>query len=572
MPTLPGPVNLYEQAARSLNYLQGAVDYWQNCTPFFWVKFKDGATWLQHNHWDHSENPGRFLYGTVLSRIVLGLRDELPVEKCFKQQIYDSILPGEALSFRPNPSPYEMVTEAADTRADHVRRRKDAVMEANLWDNRSVVTGLVLNAVSTGDEGALAAAGRMVDAVKKLAVREGDCATFTRMSYPPGYDVKSSSDEKVVGQNMGGWIRPLVFFHRETADDGALELAAGLARTFVETFPMPVARERELPVRVRTNVHGFLHLIAGVVRVYRVTGEDALLRWANEQFDAVLTSLASRTGWTMEFLPSQNYHGVESCETCALADRIDAGIQLALAGFPEYWNDVQRCVFNYLSEAQFKDTSWLPVDPRRRDDFYRSFHNIRERLVGAYVGWGAPNDLVEPDARVPGSVQNCCGPHGAFGAYQAWHHAVQRNDDGVYVNLLLSRDSPWCSVVSGQPASDVIEVTMKCDGPLYVRIPDWAGPDALEVHVNGEPARAVTDGCYVRMEAASGDVVELSIPQPETEIVEVLSGREYRTTWKGDFVTGIEPRGTVAPLFERNLRTAGTGKPDWPPLIDEIEW
>ena len=78
MKRLPGPVNLYEQAARSLNFFQGCVDYWQNCLPFFWVKFNDQATGLQHNHWDHSENPGRLLYGATLSRVIKTLERHHP--------------------------------------------------------------------------------------------------------------------------------------------------------------------------------------------------------------------------------------------------------------------------------------------------------------------------------------------------------------------------------------------------------------------------------------------------------------------------------------------------------------
>jgi hypothetical protein len=249
-------------------------------------------------------------------------------------------------------------------------------------------------------------------------------------------------------------------------------------------------------------------------------------------------------------------------------DRIDAGIQLALAGYEDCWDDVARCTFNYLDQAQFRDNSWLPVDPLRRDDFYTNCVHIRERLVGAYVGWGAPNDLVEPDARVPNSVQNCCGPHGAFAAHQAWHHAVRRTGEGVFVNLLISRDSPWCSAISQHPAGDLVRIRMKCDGPLFVR----TSGNTTSTR-NGKPCESVTDGGYVRIDVREDDVVDLAIPQSECETAEVLNGRTYRFRWKGDFVTSVDPAGTIAPIYQRKLEAKEfPAEPAWPPLVEEIEW
>ena len=573
---LPGPVNLYQQAFRSLNYLQGAVDYWQNGAPFFWVKFDKDATWLQHNHWDHCENPGRFLYGTVLSRIILGVEQELPVEKLLKQQIYDSILPGESLSFRPNPSPYETRPGARDEQADQVRSKRRIVMEADLWDNRSVFTGLILNHLATGDRKALSTARKMVRALPKLALWEDDCAYFTHMAYPPKYKGPRRGEQKVMGQNMGGWISPLAFYFRQTGDRQSLKLAAGLARSFVRTYPVVIAREEKLPAALHMNAHALLYLVGGMARVSQLTGETELLDWARLQCDGVLGELASETGWIREFLPFQHYDGVESCETCTLADRIDAGIQLALAGFTQYWDDVQRCVLNYLAEAQFADNAWMPVDTSRIDDYYRSYYHIRERLIGAYVGWGAPNDLVEPEARVPNSVQNCCGPHGAFAVYQAWHHAVRRDDRGVHVNLAISRDSRWCTVISRHPASDLLEIVMKTDGPLHVRLPDWADAGKTDVRVNGtEAAFARGVGTFIRIATKTGDRVEVRYPQRNVRKTEVLNGRPYKTTWQGDYVVDIDPAGTVAPLFRRlPLQTDAidTGQIQWPSSMDEIDW
>ena len=142
------------------------------------------------------------------------------------------------------------------------------------------------------------------------------------------------------------------------------------------------------------------------------------------------------------------------------------------------------------------------------------------------------------------------------------------------MNLALSRDSKYCTVINRQPASDGIEITMKVSGLLSVRIPDWAGPADAAVAVNGKPVDFSIDGDRVTVNTSVADVVEVTYPQREVETVDLCSSRDYRVSWKGDFVAGIEPRGTVAPLFERDLSAAPTqsGPIDWPKPMPEIEW
>jgi hypothetical protein len=230
---------------------------------------------------------------------------------------------------------------------------------------------------------------------------------------------------------------------------------------------------------------------------------------------------------------------------------------------------------NYLYEAQFKDNSWLPVDESRADTFFRSYYHARERMIGAYVGWGGVNDLVHPEARVPRAVQNCCGPHGAFAIHQVWRHAIQGSAQGVYLNLPISRDSLWCTVVSHLPVEGRLQVTMKRPGPLFERRPDWLPSGQMKASVNGAVRTFTPSGCYNRVEVAGGDQVEITHPLRETETAETINGVSYRLKWQGDFVLGIDPPGKVAPLFTRrpaDMVNPLQAKPEWPALIADLEW
>jgi hypothetical protein len=416
----------------------------------------------------------------------------------------------------------------------------------------------------------------MVERVKSLALWEDDCVYFRLMMIPVGWNVAASSDVPPMGQHTGGWISPLLHYFKMTGDESALHLAQGLGRTFLRVYPDTLlATAKKTDPILGMNSHSLYFMLAGLVRLYRVTGERPFLDWAKWQFDGMLRHLCSETGWTREFMPFQPHGGGDSCETCSLADRIDTDIQLALAGFPEYWNDAQRCACNYLKEAQLTDTSWMPLAENPREDFWISTYRIRERSLGAYVGWGAPNDLVDAHARAPGRVQNCCGPHGAFGCYQLWHYAVQKTADGVTVNLAVSRDTAWCSVLTHAPVQGKIEIAMKVDAPLCIRIPDWLDPGQVTVAEAGSARDFTVANGFIKTVGTAGRTLTIEYPLRHERRSETMAGRLYTTSWVDDYVLAMEPEGTVAPLFRRDLKAIAASyarKPVWPSAINEIEW
>jgi len=575
---IPGLLNLHQQCLLSLNFLQGTVDYWQNALPYFSIRFDEPGARLLHNHWDQSENIGRSLYATLLARVVCGITEELPVEKCWKQLIHQSIPEGEGLSYRPNPSPYDIIPEARDAPAEQVAIAEEPILQADFWDNRSVFTGLLLSYEITGDTLAFAAARRMADQLLRLANWEGDCAFFRLMAVPLGWDPASAKDPPVMGQHMGGWVSPLVHFFQLTGDEQALQLARGLGLSFVRTYPDTVlATAQELDPVLGMNSHSLLFLLAGLVRLHRQTGEQEYLDWARWQFDAILQHQCSEFGWTAEFMPFQLRHrGGDSCETCSLADRIDTGIQLALAGFPSYWNDVQRCALNYLVEAQLRDVSWMPLARGLQESFYLSAYHVPDRSLGAYVGWGAPNDFVDVNSRAPGRIQNCCGAHGVFACHQLWRHAVQKTESGIDVHLNISCNTPWCSVLTHAPIQGCLEVFLKINALLRVRLPDWVDRTQIHAVLSGQGDQAFdVQGEYIVLSGLAGTTVTITYPMRRESRKETIGGQCYDVLWVDDYVTSIDPGGKILPLFQRDLgavKETYDREVAWPARIDAIEW
>jgi hypothetical protein len=244
----------------------------------------------------------------------------------------------------------------------------------------------------------------------------------------------------------------------------------------------------------------------------------------------------------------------QSSESCAVADLINCCVCLARSGYPEYWNLVERYTRNYLEEAQLKNTDWMPHSARRPDTVKEAYTDVSERIKGAYVGWGDPNDFVNPSARNPHAVQNCCGPQSAWAVSLVWHSIVTKTPRGVFVNLMLNKRTPWCEVLSFHPYVGRVEIEMYTGSPLSVLVPDWADRSAVKVQVNGASSPVSWDGPYLNVgRRRQGDRVVIEYPLRVTTMTDTVKGKGvFHTKWKGNTVVAIDPPGKIAPLFQRD--------------------
>ena len=247
----------------------------------------------------------------------------------------------------------------------------------------------------------------------------------------------------------------------------------------------------------KVNFHSILFALAGILRVGTYTGNKKYIAWAKKMYDSIVKHWGTDFGWVAEHPNNSklDWEGAkQSGETCTTVDYIDTAIRLALAGYPEYWNHAERYARNYLQEAQLKDISWMkPGVKKKRSHRKFVYGDIPNMVKGCYVGWGAPNDFVNPHARKSGmhALQHCCGPHGAIGNFLVWHHIITKNDKGLSVNFAISRDSKWATVDSYQPYQGRVDVTMKVNDNLQIRVPDWAAKNKIKLSIDG----IVEKGC-----------------------------------------------------------------------------
>ncbi|HLA40875.1 MAG TPA: beta-L-arabinofuranosidase domain-containing protein, partial [Candidatus Glassbacteria bacterium] len=401
---VPATLDLREHARASLNFLTRQPDRRQGLLPYFWTFFGDGPPELRHNHWDYCENPGRFLYALVAARQVTASLEGIEEERLFEREIYSRMREeGHNLTWRPAYTPF-------------ARSRGQA--EMNLWDNRSQFMGLLSLYMTYEEPEVRRKLEGMLDGLEKYGIHRDKYFFFEREDILAGHVVDQNHEPRV-GQHSTGWITPLIKYYQVTGSRRALELARGLADFTVDFHSTSVRPGRTLGI---SNVHGALFALAGVIRAAAVTGDRQHLEWARKLVDYAAENLASDFGWVQEmegrdWMSPEDSH---STETCTIVDMLQCSLLLAENGYPQYWDLAERYVRNYFTEAQILDTGWLQGEGQHQDDILSSFSDVAERVRGCFVGWGAPNDLVDVRARVKNAIQNCCGPHGAWGIFLVW--------------------------------------------------------------------------------------------------------------------------------------------------------
>jgi len=567
---VPDTLDLRQHALASINYLANQPDAAQGMLPYFWTFYEDDPAELRHNHWDYCENPGRFLYGLVAARQVTGSLDGLKEERAFEKLICSTMTHGNGLCWRPAYSPFS---------------RGIRKPEMNLWDNRSDFMGLLSLYMEYGEPELREKLEGMLDGLEKLAVRNGKYVFFEREDIYPEHVVNPDSPPRV-GQNSGGWITPLVKYYQVIGSERARDMALGLADFIVDFHGTSLKSGAVLGI---SNVHGALFTIAGVVRAASLVNNREHLIWAEKLVDYAAKNLSSDFGWVkeMEMREWMKPENSNSCESCAVVDMIQCSLLLAQAGYPKYWDLAERYVRNYFTEAQVLDTDWMRSNVGREDNICSSYRDVPRRVRGCFIGWGAPNDLVDPKARVPRAIQNCCGPHGAWGLFLVWHRIVTEDSAGIRVNLSLNKESPWCRVESSLPYNGRVDILMHVTRPLLVRVSRRVDRKEVRCLVDNKSLGTMWEGDgdldYVSFpEIKEGQVATVLYPLAHEFRREVVDGVEYKVEWKGETLVSIDPPGKIAPLFQRAhfLKDKAPHKTEPDPIfraeidraLNEIDW
>ena len=414
-------------------------------------------------------------------------------------------------------------------------------------------------------------AKQMVDRLHELVVDKGDYASLPAASIAPGATVGPDAAMSTgTWASLNGWlIEGLAHHAKATGYEPSRTLALKLARFVMDHSGI---FDPDGAFLVFDHFHHHSACVLGIVELAAVTGDRELVEWAHKAFqhgkslgDTIIGFFPEgQRVYKEDGTYSYKYHGgVESGETCEIADMIALGLELGALGYDHCWDDVDKWIRNHFAESQMRKSDWfarmqaaIPEPVTREVQPNETTANVAERNIGAFAGFSLPNDLIPeamPSDRFRGQTfMHCCLGNGSRAVYYIWEHMLHYNDGLLRVNLLLNRASAWADVHSFIPYEGQVDIHVKEDLKLEVRLPEWARFDEVTCSVNGDGREISSSGRYAVVgRVKGGDRVSIAFPITERTIRTNLGGRPYTLILKGNEVVFMAPAGRYYPLYQR---------------------
>ncbi len=415
------------------------------------------------------------------------------------------------------------------------------------------------------------AARRLARGLMNLCIVEGDIAYLTAMIAEPGKTPpKPASRPRGLRAGLNGWVaHSLAQCARSLGLREAGDVAAKLMRYVLRDsgyFGPGGEFTYEFPGENRMiHFHAHTAQIMAALEAVQVTGDQELLALAQRAYDYAVSQGEPLVGFFPEWLDYKGGaygEGQVSSEICEVADMIASALKLSLLGIDK-WDDVDRWVRNQFAECQLTDTGWLTDGHLDRADRklaplpgagcsgpeYGTTDRVIERAVGSFSGWPAINDFVQGKGW---SVMHCCTGNATRAVYYVWEKILTYAEGKLRVNLLLNRASQWADVHSHIPYRGQVDVKIKQDLDLEIRLAEWVKPEEARCTVDGKPRDLMFDGRYARVGAVrAGQAVTLTFPIPERTDRVIVEKRPYTLIRRGNDVVHIDPPGKNCPLYQR---------------------
>lgn len=360
-------------------------------------------------------------------------------------------------------------------------------------------------------------------------------------------------------------VEPLVTYYLATRDPEGLKFAKAYAEGMIDNCQPDGIRFH--PDGSVTGGFGFgphshatMHAVWGVAHLGVVAGNPRYTDFARGVWDWMLKR-STGTGW----FPA----GPDNCnETCCISDMMSIAGLLGQAGHPEYYDCLERCMRNPISNLQFImtpefETYYRERNPASSPEALAAGLATLRKFQGGIIGGSGLNDY---ENKLLGGASGfemfgCCAPEGMRAIYTTWTSTIDRwpkspaGPAGVYVNLSFTRPSKWGEVVSFMPECGRLTVKAAVRDTFFLRPPSWAPRDAVRAFVGEKSVPVHWSGSYVSFRAKRGDEITVTYPLLRfTHAVRGLwSGKARDLTmsfeWLGNMVVSASPPAGHTPLF-----------------------
>lgn len=523
VPPVPHTYFLQEAALLIQQNILARLDPALDGQPYFHLDYGSRPPEARHASWDYCDMAGRFVDALILIRQMTGNQDGLEAEQQLRRFLLARSNPHDGLFY--------------DAAAPWSRYAADMFCQGR------VLHGLVSWLMLTREPEVEATLERFVHGLSRIADHHDDYCSYPHDLWIEDRWVEGGLWEGKAPGYSAQQINGLARYAAASESSAALELAGKLSRFFVYHSG---AVNPDGSYRGHTHSGGILPTTSGVLRYALLVNDTALIAWSKRVYEFT-RSQSSTFGWVPDgvgFDP-HTYPFAGTCETCSLVDMIELALLLSDAGIGDYWDDVERFTRNQFLENQIHDVDQV-VAPEVRQHSHTPVESI---LYGSFESTARPNSLLAGPEPL---LEGCCTGAAGRGCFLAWERTIVERPDGIFINLLFSRDSPWVDLVTYEPYRGHISLRIHQQRPFSIRIPGWVEPEAVRLHVNGIERTPVWQGKYLALGVATpGEVWNIDYPLLQRHGDEHIAGESYRLRWRGGTVTGIEPNGIRYPIFNR---------------------
>jgi len=536
------PFDLVSRACLGISAMTGLINPERGGQPYSYIECHTDPPIASHAPWDHGDSAGRILEALTLARIMTGTD---PNE-------HDTDLLNILRSNQRDDGLMQVPAEPWTFTAPVVELE---------WTPRGALMAWTTRFLALDDHQSRIHAEKLVRALRKIAVKDGDLYWFPSSYYPDkGWVDRRPPVDSMANILVGAQIiYPLARLADSTGNEEALTLAVGLAR-FIKEKTSVFTPDGMFDCNKARYLHSITSFIKSALKLSIMTNDDELRDWAKSGYECVRA-----LGTDFGFFP----HGTQGREklqgdVCATKDMIELALMLGQNLHYRYFADAERFGRNHLLESQLLNLDWI-MQKRDADfatDLWCANHpaegvttdNVCERALGAFASWTRINDGFDPVN--PRLMLRSTGA-GVRAMYDLWHYAVTREEGAVCVNLHFSRDTRWATVTSYVPQEGRIDILMKTNGVLAVRVPEHLRADQIDVLVNNQRYRheRLSHG-YAWVEALqNGDSVTVTWPLTERAQIYDIGGVHYTGHWRDDTLLRVMPVGQLSPLYWRPLET-----------------
>ncbi|MCU0962040.1 MAG: LamG domain-containing protein [Pirellulaceae bacterium] len=347
--------------------------------------------------------------------------------------------------------------------------------------------------------------------------------------------------------NSARMVDPLLAYHACTNDPLAMKLASLYARQGLSTLFTPEGKFAPME-QSSGHVHSITSSLSGITAYAVDAGDAELLAQCRRIVDVGVPEYFSSWGWGDEVYPEHPADVVSRGEINQTGDVVRTAVLLGAAGYPDYYDLAERYVRSMLLPTQhrlpelreFLRDHDAPADDSQRDTVRRS--------IGGYA-MQLPNDRMREGDWPVSTLDITSGAVHALSECYRQRSVVEGNT--CTVNLLFDYSDDRIEIRSQLPWRGDIALSVKRDlDRVRVRIPPWVDRDTLLLSMeSGSAARWTPAGSYADITGLrEGERVTLQFAVPARVEREIVDGTEYTTTWIGNQLIRIEPRGTVSPL------------------------